>query len=144
MFSCFLLTAGPGQECRCCPTVSLCVPTPHKPATLFIDEDWVQIRKQDLQVLAVIEASKYGGQTEAWGEKKKKKGKITVGQINGRKALIGGVAFESKVDNLNLFVSSSVLSSGPVSFSCNTHKSPRQLKQVLSSSSRNALRDKVK
>ena len=31
--------------------------------------------------------------------KRKKKGKITVGQINGRKALIGGVAFESKVDN---------------------------------------------
>ena len=64
-FLAFLLTAGPGQECRCCPTVSLCVPTPHKPATLFIDKDWVQIRKQDLQVLAVIEASKYGGQTEA-------------------------------------------------------------------------------
>ena len=52
-------------ECRCCPTVSLCVPTPHKPATLFIDKDWVQIRKQHLQVLVVIKTSKYGGQTEA-------------------------------------------------------------------------------
>ena len=91
IFACFLLTAGPGHvsvstkditvnfddshcgsppiavtvECRCCPTVSLCVPTPHKPATLFIDKDWVQIRKQHLQVLVVIKTSKYGGQTKA-------------------------------------------------------------------------------
>ena len=91
MFAFFLLTAGPGHvsvstkditvnfndshrgsppiavpvECRCCPTVSLCVPTPHKPAMLFIDKDWVQIRKQYLQILAVIKTSKYGGQTEA-------------------------------------------------------------------------------
>ena len=87
----FLLTTGPGHvsvstkditvnfddshcgsppiavtvEYRCCPTVSLCVPTPHKPATLFIDKDWVQIRKQHLQVLVVIKTSKYGGQTQA-------------------------------------------------------------------------------
>ena len=119
----FLLTTGPGHvsvstkditvnfddshcgsppiavtvECWCCPTVRLCVPTPHKPTTFFIDKDWVQIRKQYLQVLVVIKASKYGGQTEAWGGKRK--GKITVGQINETKALIGGVAFESKVDN---------------------------------------------
>ena len=119
----FLLTTGPGHvsvstkditvnfddshcgsppiavtvECWCCPTVRLCVPTPHKPTTFFIDKDWVQIRKQYLQVLVVIKTSKYSGQTEAWGGKRK--GKITVGQINGTRALIGGVAFESKVDN---------------------------------------------
>ena len=119
----FLLTTGPGHvsvsakditvnfddshcgsspiavtvECWCCPTVRLCVPTPHKPTTFFIDKDWVQIRKQYLQVLVVIKTSKYGGQTKAWGGKRK--GKITVGQINETKALIGGVAFESKVDN---------------------------------------------
>ena len=87
----FLLTTGPGHvsvstkditvnfndshcgsspiavtvECRCCPTVNPCVPTPHKPTTFFIDKDWVQIRKQHLQVLVVIKTSKYGGQTEA-------------------------------------------------------------------------------
>ena len=107
LFLVFLLTTGPGHvsvstkditvnfddghcgsppiavtvECRCCPTVSLCVPTPHKPATLFIDKDWVQIRKQHLQVQVVIKTSKYGGQTEAWVGKRK--GKITIGQING-------------------------------------------------------------
>ena len=115
----FLLTTGPGHvsvstkditvnfddshcgsspiavtvECWCCPTVRLCVPTPHKPTTFFIDKDWVQIRKQYLQVLVVIKTSKYGGQTEAWGGKRK--GKITVGQINETKALIGCDAFES-------------------------------------------------
>ena len=119
MFACFLLTAGPGHvsvstkditvnfddshcgsppiavtvECRCCPTVSLCVPTPHKPATLFIDKDWVQIRKQHLQVLVVIKTSKYGGQTKAWSGKSR--GKITVGQLNGTKAFICCVSFES-------------------------------------------------
>ena len=48
-------------EYRCSRTVSLGMPTPHKPATLRVQEHWVQKRNQLLHVIFAIQVAKNDG-----------------------------------------------------------------------------------
>jgi len=50
---------------RCSRAVSLGMPAPHKPTTLWAQEDWVQKGNQLLSVIFAIETSKNNGWTEA-------------------------------------------------------------------------------
>ena len=52
-------------EYRCSRAVSLGMPAPHKPTTLWAQEDWVQKGNQLLGVIFAIETSKNNGWTEA-------------------------------------------------------------------------------
>ena len=52
-------------ECRCRRAVSLGMPAPYKPATLWAQEDWVQKRNQLFSVLLAIQVAKNEGWTKA-------------------------------------------------------------------------------
>ena len=72
-------------EYRHIPAISLGMPAPHEPATLWAQEDWVQKRNQLLGVILAIQVTKNDGWTEAawvrenskvWQKYKKKKKKV--------------------------------------------------------------------
>ena len=62
-------------ECRCRPAVCLSVPTLHKPAPLWTQEDWLYVGKQLTCVVVVVEAGKNSGIIKATYTKNRKREK---------------------------------------------------------------------